>query len=158
MTDFQSYDTDGDGFGDTLAADTNANGVLDTYAADGNGDGYSEMLMVDSNENGLLDTYQVDTDLNGAVDTSFVDGNENGVLDQVNGRLTGNRLVQLLDVPSQPAPLTGDPAVIGGGGHDPLISLLEHATPQQAEIIIEMMESRQDAIENILSDDDDDDY
>ena len=157
MTDFQYYDTSGDGYGDVLAADTNANGLLDTYAGDGNGDGYHEMLMIDTNENGTLDTYQMDTDLNGAADTTFYDTNENGMFDHVHGPATGNRLISLQEVPSRPAPVLSGPGVIGGGGHNPLIDLLEHATPQQADIIIDMLDSQNDVIDNILDDDDDDD-
>jgi len=158
MTDFQYYDTTGDGVGDVLAADTNRNGLLDTYATDGTGDGYAETIIVDTNENGILDTVQVDTDNSGTVDTTFVDGNENGVLDQVNGQLTGNRLVQLVDVPQQQpgGGVLSGPGVIGGGGHDPLIDALQHATPQQAEMIAEIFESRNDTIRNILDMDDDD--
>ena len=157
MTDFQHYDTNGDGYGDVLAADTNANGYLDTYASDGNGDGYNEILTVDTNENGILDTVQVDTDVNGSADTTFVDSNENGVLDQANGQLTGNQLVHLQETAPQSGPILGEPGVIGGGGHDPLIDVLEHATPQQADMINDIFESRNDAIENILDMDDDDD-
>ncbi|GAA0798605.1 hypothetical protein [Spirilliplanes yamanashiensis] len=157
MTDFQLYDTTGDGYGDTLAADTNANGLLDTYAADGNGDSYNETILIDTNENGILDTVQVDTDLNGTVDTTFVDSNENGLLDQANGLQTGNQLVNLPEQSPQAGPLLTGPGVIGGGGHDPLIDVLEHATPLQQEMIYDIFKSRNDMIDTILDTDDDDD-
>ena len=157
MTDFQHYDTNGDTYGDVLAADTDGNGRLDTYAGDADRDGYNELLMIDSNENGTFDMHQMDTDLNGTADTTFYDTNENGMFDHVQGPATGNQLMTLQETPSRPAPILSGPGVIGGGGHDPLIDLLEHATPQQADIIMDMLDSKQDVLDNLLDDDDDDD-
>ena len=157
MTDFQLYDTNGDTYGDTLAADTNANGLLDTYASDGNGDRYNETLLFDTNENGILDTVQMDTDLDGTADTTFVDSNENGLLDQANGAATGNQLVYLQEQSPQAGPLLTGPGVIGGGGHDPLLDVLPHATPLQQEMIYDIFKSRDSMIDTILDVDNDDD-
>ena len=157
MSDMFFTDTNGDGVGDMGQADTNGNGVADSYQTDTNFDGYAETLAQDTNENGLIDNVQIDTDLDGVVDTGGVDVNNDLVLDYVANPATGGQFV------AAPAPSTGvgsgvgDPSIIGGGGHDPLIDLLPFATPEQAGQIADIMDSRNDAIENILDSDDDDD-
>ena len=59
--------------------DTNGNGLADTYTVDG--DRYAETLAFDTDENGIIDVVQVDTDLDGVLDTSGVDVDQDGVID-----------------------------------------------------------------------------
>ncbi len=153
MSEMFFTDTNGDGVGDVGQADTNGNGLADSYQFDGNLDGYAETLAQDTNEDGRIDNIQTDSNLDGVVDSAGVDVNGDLVLDYVANPATGGQFV------AAPAatPAVGDPSIIGGGGHDPLIDLLPFATPGQADQINDILESRNDAIENILDSDDDDD-
>ncbi|MCA2216646.1 hypothetical protein [Jidongwangia harbinensis] len=157
MSEMYFTDTNGDGVGDVGQADTNGNGVADSFQVDANFDGYAEILSQDVDENGLIDNIQIDTNLDGVVDTAGVDVNGDTVLDLVANPATGGQFVTPTAPAPGPNPGLGDPSIIGGGGHDPLIDLIPFATPGQVDQINDIFDSRNDAIENILDSDDDDD-
>jgi hypothetical protein len=164
MTDMNSAvwdDANGDGLGDSTSFDSSGNGLVDTTMIDSNFNGQVDIVGYDSDENGLNNVIDMDTDADGALDTRFVDTDNNGLMDRVAGPATGNVQVAIPETPPQPQPAPYDPgmAVIGGGNTNPLLnSEVIMNDPFGRDAVIKIMDSQNEAIENILSDDDDHDH
>ena len=71
-------DTNENGIDDTWYIDDNKNGKIDTAFVDFNEDGIIEVIMFDENENKYFEILTIDEDLNGRPDKLYIDRDENG--------------------------------------------------------------------------------
>jgi hypothetical protein len=65
----ETADLDGDGYEESILADTNADGVIDAVASDLDGDGKIDTVVADTNFDGKIDEIAQDTDGDGELDT-----------------------------------------------------------------------------------------
>jgi hypothetical protein len=160
MTDMDSAvwnDANGDGVGDSTAFDSSGNGLVDTTMLDADFNGQVDIVGYDTDENGLSNIIDIDTNTDGVLDTRFVDADGNGLMDRMAGPTTGNVQIVIAENPPQAAPYDPGMSVIGGGNTNPLLnSEVIMNDPFGRDAVIKILDSQNDAIENILSDDDDD--
>jgi len=76
-------DTNKNGVNDTWYIDDNKNGKIDTALIDDNEDGIIEAIILDDNENGVWEILTVDENLNGYPDILMMDRDEDGKADVI---------------------------------------------------------------------------
>jgi len=88
---FVAIDTDDDGIADTLAEDTDGDGIANFEDIDADGNGILDELgevppgfvAIDTDDDGIADTLALDTDQDGIADFEDIDADGNGILDEL---------------------------------------------------------------------------
>ena len=85
--DTVAQDTNNDGFYDTMYTDTDGDGFANVVMVDANADGYFEQLYIDQNIDGVMESYAIDQDGDRVFETTFFDANADQIDDRVAGHV-----------------------------------------------------------------------
>lgn len=183
----EGWDSDGDGYQESLLVNTDADAAHDAVASDTDRDGVTDTLWVDADNNGVVEATGHDANEDGVFDQVWKDSDQDGVTDTgtdvtihsdtggnsviPSGQPGGTDLIIHSDtggnsvIPSgQPGGTTiniaGPPLGSGGTGLDALVNSPQYQSdPDFRDKVDQMLESQRRMVDNwVEPDDDHDDY